>query len=409
MSNQETRPRRSRRPWVAVTALTLAAATMMIACGPTTHPLQVTSIAGPAQHEMFEPLVSYCAMLRWTTCAAPEYTDDQEFVDIDGDYGPYAQVAPAPSLASATTDAQLEGANAPLVALVNVAAGKLSEAYTDLGLTNGFNCVYLHHDPTVSPAKYVAAVVASPSGSVCPTTKTADATFTLGVDAAAPNLPAGGAAPDLPPPVARFHEGQRGASPKRSTLIGMRCGAKWCMILPTTAQSDTLPLPHGSDHGSSQEWHVRGWHDLQHLAASSATGTPAVPSDNHAIIVPVANLASITDAMYLLDYQKAATVRFFNGPSGKYTSRWHFRHGENNEIWLRHVSGPNWTGQVRTWKFEIAGYRFFENRYSVNVTQATHNLAPGTHLPGTARWMWLVDDEGAWIECDDGCCKVSVA
>jgi hypothetical protein len=343
-------------------------------------------------HELLQLASAFCANLQWTTCLKPEYTDDQPFMGENKQtYGPTAFIAPAEDLDTRTSEIDFQAAPV-LVAYVLVPQSPLplSRTYTDLRLGYGNHCVFLMH----AGGEFKAYVVPETSGTCAsyPAPLPAHELRVIAVASAAfpghPNIP----------PVARFHEGEKGPN-AGVPFLGIKCGSSWCLVLPQAQAGEIvkewLP-PHAGVHNDRQTWSVYGWNDSQHLALPNPNGG-LMRSTMRASVVAVPNLDNITEAQYAQGFQHVATVYFTGGTAGKYKGAWNFRKG-HNEVFIRKINDSTWAGEIRR-KRILGGWSVKE----VFVHRRDHN----TSVPGTARFMWTDTDEDLWIECDDGCCRVS--
>lgn len=360
-------------------------------------------------HGFAPPFLAKCAAMEWTPrCDDPLYTDDQSFRVDANDYGPHAYAAPAPGLEMATDESAFSSPR--LVALVYVkppANGVLPLPYQSLRLEAGSNCVYLHY----AGSTYTAYVVPSPTANPCAGSIAPDQSHALQVttiqNPSPWNAPPNASIAANIPAVARFHEAHVPKSVTPYTLIGLRCGNKWCVLWPTTTTDQDNPA-HQGKHGERRGWSVRGWGDAQHLAQMSAAGA-VTRSDIQASILPVDDLASKTFAApepgeHPGDAQHVATIYFKNDPTGVYGDGasgdgWHFRKHENElYIWKDASSPTGWSGEIQNKSF----LGMITHHIPVNV-EPRH---VGTNPPATARFRWSADDEDVWVKCD-GCCYVS--
>ena len=327
--------------------------------------------------------------LGWQNWRTWLHTDDQRF-NTDGSYGPVAYIAPADTLEFRTLRAfHAAGNNGTLTAVILVDTtygASLRDAYTGLGLAGGFNCVNLQYDSTLQPTKrwkaYVYPAQGASSHCALPTPLPAELTVRRVTN------PRFLAMEDVPP-VARFHEGRRDGA--RRPFFGMKCAEGWCMVLP--ANADSSRLPHAGVNVDRREWAMHGWHDVQRVALVDHNRRP-VPSSIRGSVVPVRGLRDINRPEFTAGYQQVATVVFHDDIRGtKYADRYHFVRGRNHVFLKRDTSSPTgWRAQVRN----ISG------TFELPVSQHLHGRA----VPGTARFRWIDTDEGLWVRCEDGCCKV---
>jgi len=372
----------------------------------TTDNSPVTSISPPgggppqfsfynAQHDLLQNVAAFCFNLQWNTCLRPEYTDDQALMGENKQtYGPPAFIAPAENLDSFTGDNSFQAAPV-LVAYVHVLldAAPLPSTYTDLKLNYGDNCVYLGH----LNGSFKSFVVPAQNATCAPTLPNPLPT-PLNVQAiASAAFPGHGNIP----PVARFHEGQKGQS-AGVPFLGMKCGDKWCLVL---ADGQGQPVsewkpPHDGVHNNRRSWAVYGWNDSQHLAIRKQGGG-LDRSSMRVSVVAVPNLGNITEAQYTQDFQHVATVYWSGSPSDKYRDNWHYKKG-HNEVYLKRVTDQDWRGEIRHVR-QMPWGDWVTSITPVPVVRRDH----GVPLPGTARFLWTATDEDLWIACEEGCCRVA--
>jgi hypothetical protein len=239
------------------------------ACNTELTPVTTVNIAPPQpqpisagqiysqDHQLIDAAGGFCRNLQWTTCFSPEYTDDQAFMGENKQiYGPAAFIAPAQNLNSHTSDNAFQ-ASPVLAGYVYVlpSQGALPSTYTDLRLNSGHNCVYLWH----TGGAFRAYVVAPTGTCGAYTANPADQLNVLAIASAAfpghPNIP----------PVARFHEGNKGPM-AGVPFLGMKCGDKWCLVLPQAQGQNVSEWspPHAGVHNNLKSWVVYGWNDSQH-------------------------------------------------------------------------------------------------------------------------------------------------
>lgn len=344
-------------------------------------------------HDLLPAINAFCTNLAWLTCMSPEYTDDQAFMGATKQtYGPAAFIAPAQNLNSHQNDAAFQ-AGAVLVGYVYVAPSNaaLPSTYTDLKLNYGHNCLYLRHESGAFKAYVV------PQNATCGT-YTPDPAHLLNVQAISSNAFPGH--PNIPP-VARFHEGNKGQL-AGVPFLGVKCGDKWCLVLPQAGNdvvSEWVP-PHVGVRNDLKTWMVYGWNDSQHLAVRNQGGGLA-RSNMRVSVVADTNLGNITEAMFAQEFQHVATVYFRGSPSDKYKDTWHYGRG-HNEIFLRkNNANQTWEAEIRHTLY-ILGIPVVTHVTTAQVERRDH----GAPVPATARFLWTVNDEDLWIGCDDGCCRV---
>lgn len=344
--------------------------------------------------------IAFYNALGWQNHSIWLYTDDQRF-NTDGKYGPVAKITPSDALDTLTEAGIIAaGDTGVLVGAIqvdtseDVMASDLPESYRALNLAPGMNCVRFRDSGTGIIA-YVYKQSAGPN--VCPAPFSVPNGLRVqkvysAVFPGSRNIPA----------VGRFHEGTR--RERRRPHFGFKCDRAWCLVLPVHEEVDTIPLPHRNLHPKKRTWEVHGWHDVQTLAVLNPAGNP-VPGNRRASIIPDTALYRRTmEHDFSQGWVRSAVVHFRGTPGGKYGRRpagdtmnpyWNFVRGEN-EIYLKMDSSKpsGWAAEVRNsaGTFEIV---------------VVHRHPHSKPVPGTARFRWMDQDEGGWIRCEDGCCKVA--
>jgi hypothetical protein len=393
-------PRHRSSHWHVLAAITLAVAAANCTSAPPPVAEGPVAVAKPADPMLTGvrdtakrwpglpyPLNETCGRMEWAACD-PLWTDDQALKDNANDYGPHAYIIPTRTVARFTQDADFN--TAKLVGLVYVKPGSRPQTYKDLNLTKDFTCIFIQSSN--APSVIFRAFLVPNSSGDCTSVVPAGAAFDVRAAPVPPTMTTGTEAGDaaLIPPVARFHEGLKG-SDKETPLLGVRCGSKWCIILPSGR--DSLSLPHKNDHPNLRTWEVHGWHDVQHLSKRKATGGGFDRTAHESSIIPDVDLATKN---FGAGAQHAATIKFWSNPTGDYANKWGFSNGEN-ELYLMKVTLAGkeyWHGAVM-------------NRHGAITPVYVEKWHPGTNPPATARFRWDDADEGIWVACEGGCCYVS--
>jgi hypothetical protein len=168
----------------------------------------------------------------------------------------------------------------------------------------------------------------------------------------------------------------------------------WCEIGPGANNArQTLPTGLGG-----REAQIKGWHDEQRLVEMTREGRylPTI----RAKITPAPGI----DGIRLADFQTwrhMATITLPADPptSSKYW-RWGLRRG-NNRLMLRQV-GAGW--EVLLQPPALAGGA--RPRPTPWLFVGERHMHFDAAVPPTARFRWTFGDDGAWVPCGQGCCKV---
>ena len=335
----------------------------------------------------------FCLRQGWTTpCRVHEYPDDQRLNDGNDQYGPEVKTYPALNLGTRSHQADFQGVGAPVAAIM-VDTGTLPPTYTRLNLVTGMNCLYLRYFPGPNQqfGQYDGYVFrAETNGTPCPDRVSGNA---QPLRVRAVKSKAFPAHTDVPA-VFRFREGHIAGEPQ--PLFGIKCADRWCILGPSQADTNTV-AHHGKNQGK-RSWAVHGWSDAQRLAVmNSATGQLQYGPEASIIAGPGAALVGLAKFDTLVH---AATVWFRGNPGQtEYKTKWGFNMNEN-QIWIKKTT-TGFTGEVRSIGGSCGGGQNCTT--PVTVIRFPH----GQYPPAVARWMWNPNDEGAWVRCDDGCCKIS--
>lgn len=224
--------------------------------------------------------------------------------------------------------------------------------------------------------------------------------------------------------------------------IGIKCVAAWCQVgrtgFDTSASYTGPPLPFkpiGTVGFTPAELTrvtaIKGWYDEQRLAASGTAGLQ--PSAMRGMLFPnpdIHGLKKIPD-MYNSKWVQVGFAVVFGGDYHKWNMRQRV-----NEILLCHGSvlacavptnqppeppttmlltscATGWwakvvpyltaatTGQPRYFCLKLA-----DHTADLAALNAAYNNLFISSIPGTARWRWLLKDEGTWHGClGSSCCS----
>lgn len=285
--------------------------------------------------------------------------------------------------------------------------------YRSLGIKPWFNCLLVFGSPSAPQAKMVAMGRNEPD---CLHPQSPPlATRTLAIRP----IPSGYSETDYPA-VARWE--WDAAAGKQ--YIGIKCGRAWCQIF----ERGTTLSP-ASTYAGSRVSVIKGWFDEQRLAVGTGTVSnikgsifPHPRLDTYTIDdfrrttwlirrqwVPTAFVAldgtdpdvgsyltktnfDPTVATSPLDMNKLNKIWLCNGsrfqcriPS-RLNCDWPTAGVPNDSLWWTKIQSP---GNVLRYKC---------------VKRHGHDDL-GIHIPGTARWRWLAQDETEWMRCAQGCCE----
>ncbi len=295
----------------------------------------------------------------------------------------------------------------------------LGERYQarNLVIESGFSCLYLWRS-----GRWNAAIVPVPHDDLCLKPIRPD-TFTTAVEnlRVIENVVPASRRHDYPP-VARWDYDPR----TRQQYIGMKCGLAWCEIGSASFNPNPRypgPFP---DPGEAKVVHIKGWYDEQYLAVDSAG--MLVPSRLKGTLIPHPRLDTYTFDNFDRIWAPVAYVALDGGTPQDYA---HYKAKHNleqarvgnslqtlNEIALcrgieavcgvpagsspkctsppEDAAGVRWWGRVRAVSGSVV--------YKCITREAHENM--GFHVPGTARWRWVLKDETTWTRCIEGCCEM---
>jgi len=367
------------------------------------------------------------ADMPWTKRIAnlPEFHDCQRFV-VDStraaggrpgklSFGPLVAIWAVDSLEYRFASSP----STPSLALpiATVYAGESGPGYAPLGISPGFNCLFLWRDGS-TPPKWRAAMVRAPSGpGECGDAKTPEDVHGRPLQVEVAPLPGGLEASDIPP-VARWDWD----STTNQQYIDIRCGDQSCQVgaagfkpappsLPmgmTLAEFKALPGMSGQPNEVLRVAAVKGWFDEQQM---DLPGTPPQLTNIIGRAIPHPRLHDASypeDAWTTVGYLVVSddypgTIRLHRGvnqlqmckggpkrcgaPAGKTCTP---KDQDAADPWWGRVIDPaGAAGEVRC------------------VRRRTHGGEAGVIPAAAARWNWNELDAKTWVQCGTACCTVN--
>jgi hypothetical protein len=365
----------------------------------------------------------------------PEYHDCQRFIDTAGNYDSVYAIFAAFRLEAGT----LFRERAIPVATIYTPNG----TYNALGIGPGFSCLFLRQ---VGPIRWTAMMVHRGQGNANSDCRRALPDGKL--LEVKPQIVERFAEEDYPP-VARWDWD----SVSRQQYVGIRCGAAWCEVgAPGFTPSegyrgpslvfDAIPgvsLPPGA---AQRVQKIKGWYDVQRLALPGVS--PQRPDVVNGFLFP-------NPALDLINWHRYRS----RAPMSHYTNRWvqvgialldrdykkfHLLRGQNKILFcygtasprscpMPGTPAPNYTGnppslnpvdgcprdpsnpEMAWWSMTVSAagdstYGCIRRMDHLAQITAYKNSHPGLQfsIPSTARWKFLLDDEGTWHGCPTGCC-----
>lgn len=289
-------------------------------------------------------------------------------------------------------------------------------AYPPLGIhVPGFSCLYMFHG---AGSRWNAKMVSYGPNEVDCTAVRDTSTLPLGtgLEVQASTMP-GGALVHYPA-VARWDW----SDSTSQHYIGIRCGpAQWCEV----GAAGFAPSPNRADH-SNPAWstnrrrvfEVKGWYDEQFLAVSDTSSPTGVrPTGILGTIFPDTllgtwNSVSDFDGTWVRTAQIA--LRVPSGAPNPYAAKLNLTAttpgGYLNTVWLCHSASGSCPGVPNAvppcgdgqWWVRVQNAAGDPPKHGCVIRRA---LPAPIEVVATARWRWLLDDEGHWERCARGCCE----
>jgi hypothetical protein len=309
------------------------------------------------------------------------------------------------------------------------------QRYDSLGIKPGFNCLLLYRRSVpVTPQGFVwgAKMIPLPfPDSNCVPVKPQMEGKTLQVLASSIR----GLAESDYPAAARWDWDPRHSE----QYIGIKCGAAWCQVgrmgFDTSASYSGPSLPFKpigvapfTDAERRRVTAIRGWYDEQRLAEHQGGWTK--PSALRGILVPNPDIDGLksTPNMYDSTWVQVGFAVLIGGDYHKWNYRQRVNevllcHGSatdckvENEVQTQPPEPPStmaltscttgWWATVRplpSGKPRIFCLRETNHQQELDDLNSRHpNMV--SSIPGTARWRWLLEDEGSWFGCmSSSCC-----
>ncbi len=292
--------------------------------------------------------------------------------------------------------------------------------YSALGIAQGWNCLVLF--PAFSQSGYSAVVAPVRDPRDCVGSQ--DSTLqgdTLWVH----NHGNGGLGRGHVPPVGRWDRDPVSGE----QYMGLACGDDWCEVTRTKhyVSSPRYGLGSSAPKRDRAVFAIKGWYDEQPLAIRPAGNPngPLVPAPFMGTIVPSAALDTMSVAWFTKKWVPAARISLTSA-SHVYQAKYGLSQGQP----------PHGSPAMKMATFEVCrgmsnrdcsvpesqdcsagtqpdGYMWFwritpiqgDRRYGC-IDRHDHS-GLGRHIPGTARWRWVKEDEKLWVRCGEGCCPAN--
>lgn len=299
------------------------------------------------------------------------------------------------------------------------------EAYDDLGIGKGFNCLYLYYqNPKGEGKRWHAAMVQH--GQVekdCTKPMSIQTLNQIGKKLRVVRQPAGQG--DSVPPVARWDWDEK----RNRHYIGIYCGDAWCEVGPDA----------GFNASQNSVGRPKAWYDEQYLAIfapppTSDTDSILVPSNIRGTIIPEPLLGARDTTYFKSQWRLVAEAALAAPPEtpnpykGKLNLSMTNGTRPFNAIYLCWGTScvdsirPNMADSCATISEDEQLAEEEKHWFGKVVSAGTDpsdNLAAQFRcvercdfkdsdfaIPGVVRWRWLPNDEKVWVRCAQGCCEL---
>lgn len=222
----------------------------------------------------------------------------------------------------------------------------------------------------------------------------------------------------------------------KDQYISLKCGDAWCDVTRADSYvaSPDYRLPPGDAKGRRRVFEVKGWYDEQRLAV----GKPGAlrPASIQGTIFPDPGLDGIDSTGAFAGTWVPAAQLGLKGPLPAYQQKFDMDPGQYppsgpgnsgpfrlNQLYLcldrgggcegvppdlscdPDTKGDTWYARMDPSQMNQPGPGPTQPAYFC-VTRHDHS-GLGRHIPGTARWRWVKEDEKLWVKCAAGCCTVN--
>jgi hypothetical protein len=378
----------------------------------------------------------------------PEFHDCQRFIVDEGDAVRYDslfaifatfRLADTDSLWTADSIAAAGGTPHGGFTGAEWLPGALILAWNDydrLGIKTGFNCLYLYRgEGEGGDRKWLAEMV--PFGVPSPEQPQPDCSSPL------PPGSRAGTSLEVTEHVARLYP--LAAYPAvarwdwtgRDQFIGIQCGRAWCEVGvdPAARSRSYLEVlvsngndPTGAPTNVRRRYQIKGWYDEQLLAYSPGAGAGPIPTGILARFFPEVELGdkNATDdfrptpdrpwtlvgyvALDVPTGEPAAHVDQYRQKFGLFPTGSNVPFDRMNKVYL--CNGTNTSCAINTVPPNCSGNDWWarvENPADTTFVEkcVTRRQHPSNfHIPGTVRLRWMLEDEGMWMRCIQGCCEL---
>lgn len=329
--------------------------------------------------------------------AIPEYNDEQRFRGATSAvFGPKVTIFASANLEGFRFEQQYEshGDRGVLAAVIFVDTSLTANLsgfpeYSALGLEAGANCLWISYRSAQAP-RWRARVSRARADWSC--AEFGISGTWLGVD----RDTYGPAVTFLDVPAVGRFEWDANERP----LLGVKCLTGWCAVGPADATggpgftprrfADAIPELNALGVSAT----IPGWHDEQRLA--QYVNGVAVPGGPRATLIP----ATTTILPDVLPSQRRLIgyVYLHDQTAGTRYHAWGLRPGMN-ELYLARSA----TGDYQTFARSLGVGAPATPPMWTNVIRHPHVDAA---LVSTARFRWISTDDGFWVACGQGCCKM---
>jgi hypothetical protein len=202
------------------------------------------------------------------------------------------------------------------------------------------------------------------------------------------------------PLAGRFDRDATGSYP----IFGFPCSNNWCFV-----GREGFTVNQGDNETGAKEEVVRGWYDEQRLSKLK-TGM-AIPSNAVGTVWPKKDLIKQKDVEFVRNWVDVATAQL-SEDDADYKDKYTFTKAARTTISICQRDAQQCPGSTENCGMpsDPNGSKGWVARFSQGADtkyRCLNRKSHGDSPPGVVRWYWNKNDEGLWIRCGFGCCKIS--
>ncbi|MGE0352836.1 MAG: hypothetical protein AB7I33_04550 [Gemmatimonadales bacterium] len=341
----------------------------------------------------------------------PEFHDCQRFVSRNGAYMGFFAIFAAEDLQLRFDSVSShKGVDQPQVGWAMGVIWSEEDEYKPLGISKGFNCLFLYYRVEELKARMVPVTEESQCGPA------QDPGQLPGTDLSVVQAPTAADIKEVPM-VARWDWDDA----RKEQYIDIACGAAVCQVGSPGFNSAPQGMAVATQAVSGPVVGIKLWYDEQNLA--NTTTSPPTLSGVHGAAIPDPNLGNLNNPSdFLGQWQPGAEMQFdkpFPEFAAKFgippeASRGPFqismcagKRGDCNvpQNAVQSTDCIPQPGDLSWWaKLVFPGGSVYRCIKRVDHTLEVANA--GISIPGTARWHWVKSDATLWMRCLQGCCEL---